>query len=129
MSTQVTFMLPDDVYSSALRLARLTQREVADVLRDLLTLATPSLASDAELPPPIHSLGDSEVLALTSLELPREQDLRLSALLERQQAGTLHEAERGELASLMQSYQEGLLRKAQAVEEAVRRGLMEPPGP
>lgn len=129
MSTQVTFMLPDDVYSSALRLARLTHREVADVLRDLLTLALPPLSTNPETPPPLASLGDDDVLALTTLELPVEQDLRLSALLERQQAGTLADADRRELASLMQSYQEGLLRKAQALEEAVRRGLREPPGP
>lgn len=127
MSTKVTFMLPDDVYSSALRLARLTQREVADVLRDLLTLAVPPLAADSETPPPLGSLGDTELLALTTLQLPSGQDLRLSALLERQQAGTLGDAERRELAGLMQCYQEGLLRKAQAVEEAVRRGLLEPP--
>jgi len=71
----------------------------------------------------LTSLADAEVLALTSLELPLDQDARLSALLERQQAGTLDEAERRELGTLMQCYQEGLLRKAQAMEEAVRRGL------
>ena len=129
MGTQVTFTLPDDVYSSALRLARLTHREVADVLRDLLTLVVPPLAVDSETPPPLGPLGDAEVLALTTLELPGEQDLRLSALLEHQQASTLDDAERRELASLMQCYQEGLLRKAQAIEEAVRRGLRAPSGP
>lgn len=80
-----------------------------------------------ETPPPLGSLGDTSLLALTTLQLPAVQDLRLSALLERQQAGALGDAERRELASLMQCYQEGLLRKAQAVEEAVRRGLLEPP--
>jgi len=129
MSTQVTFMLPDDVHFSALRLARLTHREVADVLRDLLTLAVPPLAVDSETPPPLGSLGDAEVLALTTLELSGEQDLRLSALLQRQQASALDDAERRELASLIQCYQEGLLRKAQAIEEAVRRGLRASPRP
>ena len=123
MSTQVTLMLPDDVYTSALRLARLTQREVTDVLSDLLTLAMPPLATDVETPPPLGSLSDANVLELTSLKLPRAQDLRLSALIERQQAGTLDEAERSELGALMQCYQEGILRMAQAMEEAVRRGL------
>lgn len=128
MSTQVIVTLPDDVYSSAVRLARLTQRAVADVLRDMLTLAMPKLDSDQEGPPPIQTLDDVDVLAMAQLELPREEDLRLSALLERQQAGTLDDADRHELNVLMQLYQEGLLRKAQALQEAVRRGLREPLG-
>lgn len=53
------------------------------------------------------------------------QDRRLSLLLNKQQAGKLIEAERVELSALMQVYQEGLLRKAQALSEAVRRGLRE----
>lgn len=126
MSTQVTVTLPDDVYSNAVRLARLMRREVADVLRDMLTLAMPSMAPRSEAPGPIHALGDAELLALTELELPPEQDGRLSVLLERQQANTLEDADRHELATLMQSYQEGMLLKAQAIEEAVRRGLREP---
>ena len=76
----------------------------------------------------IHCLAQS-VLALSRLELPPTQDRRLSALLEQQQAGTLTDAERGELLTLMQAYQEGLLRKAQALQEAVRRGLREPLAP
>jgi len=36
------------------------------------------------------------------------------------------EDERLELQALMQIYQEGLLRKATALSEAVKRGLMEP---
>lgn len=130
MGTQVTFMLPDDVYSSALRLARLTHREVTDVLRDLLTLSVPSLAADSSEPPAsLQSLGDAEILALSRLELPPEQDARLGTLLAQQQAGTLSEAGRRDLGALLQAYQEGLLCKAQALEEAVRRGLREPPAP
>jgi hypothetical protein len=50
----------------------------------------------------------------------------LSELLDRQQSGLLVESERLELQTLMQIYQEGLLRKATALSEAVNRGLMEP---
>ena len=49
-----------------------------------------------------------------------------SELLDRQQAGILTEAERPELWVLMQTYQFLLLRKAQALSEAVSRGLQEP---
>jgi hypothetical protein len=54
------------------------------------------------------------------------QDRRLSALLQKQQAQALSDPERAELLALMQVYQEGLLRKAQALREAVRRGLRMP---
>lgn len=129
MSTQVTVTLPDDVYSRAPRLARLMHREVADVLRDMVTLAMPSMALDRETPQPARALGDAEVLALADLELPAEQDQRLTLLLERQQAAALDDAERRELEALLQAYQEGMLLKAQAIEEAVRRGLRMPPAP
>ena len=39
------------------------------------------------------------------------------------------EVERNELAALMQVYHECLVRKAQALREAVRRGLREPLAP
>ena len=54
------------------------------------------------------------------------QDRRLTVLLDRQQTGEFTEAERPESLALMQVYQEGLLRKAQALREAVQRGLREP---
>jgi len=77
-------------------------------------------------PPLISRLPDEEVVALTDLQLTPEQDQRLSALLHKQQASQLAEAEYIELTELMQVYQEGLLRKAQALREAVQRGLREP---
>jgi hypothetical protein len=46
--------------------------------------------------------------------------------LDKQQAGKLTNDERPELLALMQVYQEGLLRKAQALNEAVQRGLRKP---
>ena len=70
-------------------------------------------------------LSDEQVLALTELQMEPDQDARLSELLDRQQAGLLTENERLELQALMQIYQEGLLQKATALSEAVKRGLME----
>jgi hypothetical protein len=104
-------------------------REVADVIADALRLAIPPFDPAPDAGRPIEALGDAEVLALTELQLPPDQDRRLSVLLDRQQAGSLTETERSELAALMLAYQEGLLRKARALEEAVRRRLREPLGP
>ncbi|WP_334933265.1 hypothetical protein [Nostoc sp.] len=63
---------------------------------------------------PVSVLSDEQVLVLTELEMQSEQDARLSELLDR-----------SELQTLMQVYQEGLLRKATALSEAVKRGLIE----
>ena len=126
MSTQVTVTLPDEVYSRAQRLAQLVQRDVADVLAETLTLSLPPLHAQSVAPPPVATLDDEEVVALAELQMEPAEDRRLSLLLERQQAGSMTEGERAELGVLMQRYQEGLLRKAQALQEAVRRGLREP---
>ena len=54
-----------------------------------------------------------------------DQDRKLRLRLDRQQAGELSDREGVELSALMQLYQVGLLRKAQALHEAVKRGLRE----
>lgn len=74
-------------------------------------------------------MSDEAVLAASQAELAPADDQRLSLLLDRQQAGLLTGAEQGELAGLMCLYQNGLLGKAHAIREAVRRGLMEPLSP
>ena len=126
MSTQVTVTLSDEGYRRAERLAQITGRDVADVLADTIDLSLSPLSPSSEEVKPVSTLSDGEVLALAELQMDPAQDRRLSTLLNRQQAGVLTEAERPELLALMQVYQEGLLRKAQALHEAVRRGLREP---
>ncbi len=126
MSTQVTIDLPDEIYRRAEQLAGLTQRNVSDVLADTLELSLPTWNEPSEPLRPVTELPDEEVLALTELQMERAQDERFSLLLDKQQAGELSEAERPELLALLQLYQEGLLLKAQALQEAVRRGLREP---
>jgi predicted DNA-binding protein len=126
MSTQVTITLPDEVYRRVERLAQLTSRDIADVLSDAIKLSIPELGLQTELIESVSRLSDDRVIALTQLQLEPEQDERLSDLLDRQQEGIITEAEQIELSSLMQVYQEGLLRKATALKEAVQRGIMEP---
>lgn len=125
MTTQITITLPDEVYQRAQYLARLANRAVESVLADTIQLAIPPIRAEILELEPISALADLEVLALTELKMEPEQDTRLSELLDRQQAGLLIEDERRELQTLMQIYQEGLLRKATALNEAVKRGLIE----
>ncbi len=126
MSTQITITLPDEVYQRAERFARLANRDAASVLADTIQLSIPPVSSDAAAFKSVSTLPDERVIALTQLQMEPEQNARLSNLLDRQQSGILTEEERSELQILMQIYQEGLLRKATALSEAVKRKLMEP---
>ncbi len=126
MSTQITLTLPDEVYQRARQLAQLTGQDIGDVLLDSIDLTLPSILEPLESERPITTLTDDEILALTELQLPSSTDERLSDLLYLQQAGTMTDSERSELNALMLVYKRGLLRKAQALAEAVRRGLREP---
>lgn len=126
MAIRVIVTLQDDVYRRVERLAQLTNRDVVDLLADtiIISLLAPDVSAGSVQA--VTSLTDEEVLKLTELQMPAAQDRRLSALLQRQQAQALSVPERAELLALMQVYQEGLLRKAQALREAVRRGLRAP---
>jgi hypothetical protein len=126
MSTQITITLPDEIYQRAELFARLANRDVASILADTIQLSIPSVRANVLDLEPIADISDEQVLALTELQMEPDQDTRLSELLDRQQAGFLIEDERLELQALMQIYQEGLLRKATALSEAVKRGLMVP---
>lgn len=125
MSTQITITLPDEVYQQIERFARLANRDVASILADTIQNSIPLIRADVLDLKPVSDLSDEQVLALTELQMEPDQDARLSELLDRQQAGILVENERLELQILMQIYQEGLLRKAIALSEAVKRGLIE----
>ena len=128
MSVSVLVALPDNVYHRAENIARLTSRDVADVLADTIEISLPSVNVNPKHPLEIKGLSDDAVLAWVGQEMEPDADQRLSYLLGQQQDGLLGETERMELAALMQLYQEGLLRKAQALAEAVHRGLIDPIG-
>lgn len=129
MATQVVLSLPDELYRRAEGLARLTSRDVAEVLADAIALSLPSFTEHSDGLRPAAEFSDQEILELADAQLAPDQDRRLSVLLDKQQRGDLAVEERSELASLMQVYQERLLRKAQALNEAVRRGLRQPLDP
>lgn len=126
MSTQITITLPDELYQHAERFAHLANRDIASLLVDTLQQTIPPISDTALALPSVSQLSNEAVLALTQLELDPEDDARLSLLLDKQQANTLAEDEEPLLQHLMQLYQEGLLRKATALKEAVKRELIKP---
>ncbi len=129
MSTQGTLTLPDRLWKRAEDLAHRTGREVADVLAETIELSLDPLGGYIEGEHAADNWSDGEVLAAVEAEMPVADDQRLSELLAAQQGAALTLAEEVELRALMHVYQPGLLRKAQALREAVRRGLREPPQP
>jgi hypothetical protein len=129
MTVHVTVTLPDGLLKRAEQLAERTGRNVADVLAETIELSLRPLGTESPGEKPMVDWSDAEVLAAAGAELAAADDARLSDLLERQQAGQLANGERAELSALMERYQEILLRKAQALHEAVRRRLREPLSP
>jgi hypothetical protein len=126
MSTQVLVTLPDDTYWRAEQLARMAGRDIADVLAEMIGLSLQPPGAPNAGARPVADLPDAEVLTLADSHMDPAQDRRLSDLLEQQQAGRLPEEDCRALLALLQVYQDGLLRKAQALNEAVRRGLRPP---
>jgi hypothetical protein len=131
MSTSVTIDLPDEVYRRIEKFALLANRDLSSILSEMLAHNLPLIDIDnnelqSNKLEPIADLSDSQVIALTKLEMEPLQDAKLSELLDKQQSGTFAPKEPQELEYLMQIYREGLLRKATALAEAVKRGLMEP---
>lgn len=124
MSTEVTVTLADELWERVQLWANHTGRPTDEFLAESIEL---SLSPLGEVPKPIGEWTDEEIKFTAELQLPADQDRRLSELLEAQREGILADREKAELSRLMVVYQEGLLRKAIALREAVRRGLREPP--
>ena len=120
MTAQITLNLPDEVYHQAELLAQQRHRSVSEILVETLEIFLLPTAK------PVSVLSDSEVISLTQLRLQPVQEQRLNELLNRQQSGTITSVEHEELQALIHIYEDRLLRQAQSLNEAVRRGLLEP---
>ncbi len=120
MTAKITLNLSDEVYHQAELLAQQRHRSVSEILVETLENFLLPTAK------PVSALSDPQVIALTQLRLQPVQEQRLSELLEHQQSGTITDFEREELQALIHIYEDRLLQQAQALNESVRRGLLEP---
>ena len=118
--------LPDDLYVQAQHWAALTHREVPQLLTEALALVLTPIGAPPGDAPPIATLSDTEVLALTQVQMPPQQGHRLDHLLAKQGGATLTTQEQAELFALIQVYQQLWVRQSEALAEAVRRGLRAP---
>jgi hypothetical protein len=125
MGRTVALDLPDELAARAEYLARLSQRELSDVLADRLTFLLPPLDTSSEHLGyrSVPGMSDDEVLALAESQMDPVQNARLRQLQGKRDSESLSPAEQLELLSLWQIYEVGTLRKAEALAESVRRGL------
>ena len=124
MSVQVTVNLPDSLVSEA---QAINAASMKDVITETLEALYPMLENSPDLlTPVIATLSDAEVLQLADSKMDAVQNQRLGTLQAKGKAIGLGPAERYELMALFQIYQTGLLRKSEAMVEAVQRGLRQP---
>jgi dsDNA-binding SOS-regulon protein len=114
----MTIEVSDRAMRSAAQLAAQSQQRVEDVLADWVDRLAVEL--------PVEWLADDQVLALADLKLEAEQQEELSDLLAANREGVLDTQGQARLDELMHIYRQGMVRKAQALREAVRRGLHPP---
>ncbi len=112
---EVIINLPKNVYLDLSKSAQKSKRSVDEVVSERLQNKTEN---------PLSTSLDEEVLEAAKLWIPDNQSERHSLLLYKNQSESLTASERKELAFFQQVYQIALLRKAQGINEAMRRGLI-----
>lgn len=118
MSLTVTLELPDVLLQDARHVAQQTEQRIEDVLLDWLKRG--ANVKSVEL------LSDEQLLATADSQLPIVMQNELSELLALNREGQLEPQQQNRLDELMQAYRQGLVRKAQALKEAVTRGIHPP---
>ena len=118
MPQTITLTLPDNILQPAQRVAQATRQSVEELLVTALQAALPTLEG---LPPDVvqhlvalESLDDQTLWQVMLETVPLDQQHQLHALLLRNQAGMLTDAEREQLAILQQQTDLVMLRKARA---------------
>ena len=118
MPQTITLTLPDNILQPAQRVAQATQQSVEELLVTALQAALPTLEG---LPPDVvqhlvalESLDDQALWRVMLETVPLDQQHQLHDLLLRNQAGTLTDVEREQLAILQQQADLVMLRKARA---------------
>ncbi len=118
MNQQITLTVSDNGLFSAKVVATRNKRRIEEVLSEWLEKVSSEVA--------VEKLSDSEVLALTELQMSPTQQKLMDEFQEKNGEGALTNDERRQFDALMEIYEDALLRKAQALRVAVERGLIAP---
>lgn len=114
----ITLEVPEKLALQLKNIAIETNRRLEDMLVEWIGQITTI--------PPLATLSNDEILKLCDLQMDNEQQTKLSDLLARNREGILTDLESYELDQLMTVYRQGLIRKASALQIAVKRGLKPP---
>ncbi|MEO2090385.1 MAG: hypothetical protein ABGY75_12940 [Gemmataceae bacterium] len=114
MSTTLTIDLPDELAAKAKSAAG--SKPLAEAVLDWIARGVEET--------PVERMTDDEVSRAASAMMPSTVQTELSDLLADQRENRLTTEGRVRLDELMAEYRRGLLAKAKAVNEAVRRGLL-----
>lgn len=116
---ELALALPENLYRRAERAARLTHREVEEILTSTLEATLPFLPED--LPPDLAAvlaewamLDDEALRAIASAVLSPQQQRRFSVLLRKESEGRLSKEEAQEWEALQQEYLRVSMNKAKA---------------
>jgi len=126
MQRKITLQVAADEFSQANQAvlqAGFRIEEYLNIVLQAITSSQPLNEEDA-VARIFYLLPDATVMKLATAQMPEKDNKRFSRLLEKQGEGKLIEKQRDQLAELAEEYERGTLRKAYALAEAVRRGLM-----
>jgi hypothetical protein len=118
MAQLVTITLPEALASRAREAASRSNRPLEEILLQWLDQASGES--------PVDLLPDSDVLALTKLQMDQADDEELSDLLDALREREITPEGHLRLDELMTIYRRGLLLKSEALRVAVERGLRPP---
>lgn len=126
VNTELTISLPPTLYRRAKQIALITQRDLAELVVNSLEFSLPTTRQLVTTLQPVSFLSDKHLLQVANLQFTEEEDDRLSDLLTKQREDLISAEEAQELNEIMQFHQLGMLRKSEALVEAVKRDLMPP---
>jgi hypothetical protein len=118
MNQEVTLQVSDNIWHYAQSVAKKSKRRIEDVLVSWIEKGS----SEVDL----EKFSDAEILALTKTKISPEKQERLSELLFKNREIGLNNEEQEELDLMVEVCELNNLKKAEALQIAVKRGLIKP---
>jgi hypothetical protein len=126
MIAQLQITWTEPLLRRAERFAKLAGRTIEEMYPVLLILSAPTFTHILNLDRPVSELSDEDVLAIANLQMLPEVDARYSDLIHAKGRRPLTPEEEVEVRIFTDVYGIGLVYKAEALAQAVKRGLREP---
>jgi pyruvate-formate lyase len=127
MDKQITLHVAEDEFTQANQAALLAGFKLEEYLNMVLTaIGSPQHLNEDVIERIFHLLPSDLVMQLANAKMSAKQSEHFSRLLQKHEDDKISQKERERLSELADEYERGTLRKAYAMAEAVRRGLMPP---